>query len=55
MIREICVCVRASQCEIVVCLSYILSKKSICLMFGCYDFHSPGSFDTRLGEWASAK
>ena len=20
-----------------------------------YDFHSPGSFDTRIGEWASAK
>ena len=22
---------------------------------GTYDFHPPGSFDTRIGEWGSAK
>ena len=66
-------CARPSECErVVVCLNYILSKKSIydSLVSGLfpedenstrqtrrvtYDFHSPGSFDTRIGEWASAK
>ena len=73
MMCEICICARSSECErVVVCLNYILLKKSIydSLMFGLppedensthqtgqvtYDFHSPGSFDTRIGEWVSIK
>ena len=35
IMKEICICVRASKCErVVVCFNYILSKKSICVMSG---------------------
>lgn len=69
-VTKLPVCARLSECETVVCLrlNYILSKNHDSYLYflemkiplpnqasNLYNFHSPSSFDTQIGEQACSK